>query len=119
MEYQFEVEVSRNKANDIFDIMKLFHVLHSNDKCGYFFKKDGNCNQKDWLLLNTKLLGSDENVYPLDVILPLIKYRMLSLPKSDTSEYDSFDDVNFEQTFTTSITQHGIEIRPTFITIGK
>lgn len=114
---KFSVEIERDKPEKIFEVMRSIHELYGESKKGYYFT---NVDNIGCLQLNTRYYSNGEfNTYPVDVTTPLIKYRMLLLPKADTSPHDMFDDLSFKHTYTITCDEKGIKIAPTYIPLGK
>lgn len=118
---KFSVEIERKTPDKIFEVMRLIDELYGDNKKGYYFVITPNeQNEIKYLEIKTRYYSNGEfNTYPVDVTTPLIKYRMLLLPKADTTPHDMFDDLSFKHTFTITCDEKGIKIAPTYIPLGK
>lgn len=91
---KFEITVEEDAINSIDDVLFLFEKLHAEDRHFYFKQSTptevclGTCHSE----------YKDVEHYPLEVILPMIKYKLQQLPDvkdcysdGDGSSYPAFD----------------------------
>lgn len=118
MEYEFVVEFNRKYPDSLDEVIKTISALYSSPNYGLRVKINGNCNQKEFLQYEFAQLMCD-GTYPIDVILPLIKYNMASLPIAKRSQQDEmWQDATTHQTIKVTFDSHGISIRPKYILLG-
>lgn len=110
---KFEITLEERDIGCLKDVLKLYEKIHCST--GATFKTS--LHAKGEVLLVQECYSKEEESYPLDVILPMINYKVEKLPQTKEGYYDGDgDNYSAVKIFVDS---HGIKMKRVYVYAGK
>ena len=113
----FAITVEADELNHVDSILKLYKDMHAYFDTTYFYIKEAN---EKHIVLDTchkDSTASSKEKYPLDVLLPIIKFKMKELPRIE-DPYSGYDGTSVAA-YSIEASYHGLEIKRVYLYAGK
>ena len=109
---KFEVTIQEDDLDCLKDTLRLYEKIHCSSSAKFSIK----ANTPEVLHIR-ECYGKEEDAYPLDVLLPMIRYRVEGLHQTQEGYYDGDGD-NYKAV-KVWMDSHGIKIKRVFVYAGK
>ena len=109
---KFEITIQEDELDCLKDVLRLYEKLHCCSSAKFVIKS----NTPEVLLLD-ECYDKDKDIYPLDVILPMIRYKVENLHQTQEGYYNGDGD-NYK-TIKIWMDSHGLKMKRVYTYAGK